>query len=311
VPTHILPEAANRERRLATYASVSVAIILIIAKLGAYLLTDSVTMLSSLLDSTIDLIASLVTVFGVATAMQPPDDDHRFGHAKAEPLAALAQAAFIIGSAAVLSYESIDRLYRPHTISHENFGYAVMALSLALTIALLRYQRSVIRRTGSMAIRADRMHYTGDLFLNIAVIASLALFQMTGITWLDPVFALLVAAGLAGSAWRIAREAMHVLMDRELSDTHRLRIKTIVENHQDVRGMHDLRTRSDSDRIFIAFHIELDGEMPVRESQKIVDTLTDEIRREFIGADIIIHQDPVGWDEVRLDEEIERRKLVD
>jgi len=302
-----MPAHFNRLRRRATYASVAVATILIFAKLAAYFLTDSVTMLSSLMDSTIDLLAALVTVFGVATALQPPDDDHRFGHAKAEPLAALAQAAFIIGSAVLLGYEALDRLYHPHDIKNEMVGYVVMALSLCLTLCLLRYQHAVIRRTGSMAIRADRLHYTGDLVLNLAVVAALVLYQATHLTWFDPAFALLVAGGLSINAFGIARDAFHVLMDRELSETHRQRIKALAEQHPAVHGMHDLRTRTDSDRIFMTFHIELDGAMTVAQSQSVVDDLIVTIHKEFPGADVTIHQDPIGHQEVRLDQEIEAR----
>ncbi len=297
----------DRLRRLATYASVSVATVLIIAKLVAYFFTDSVAILSSLLDSTVDLIASAITVFGVASALRPPDHDHRFGHGKAEPLAALAQAAFIVGSSVLLLYEAASRLYHPHPLENEGFGYVVMMLAVILSVALVGFQNFVIRRTGSIAIGADKMHYIGDVAVNIAVMAAFILYERTEIAWIDPAFAILIAGGLSYSAFRIAVQALNVLMDRELPDEAREKIKLIVRAQSAVRGIHDLRTRTDGERVFIEFHLELDEHMTLKAAHKIADTIMENLRTVFPQADIMIHQDPAGLQELRLDEQIEVR----
>jgi len=295
----------HRLRRLATYASATVATILIAAKLAAFLFTNSVAVLSSLLDSTMDLIASLVTVFGVASALRPPDHDHRYGHGKAEPLAALAQSAFIAGSSVLLIYQAASRLYHPEPVRDEKFGYGVMALAIVFTVVLVMFQNHVVRRTRSTAIGADQIHYVGDLAVNMGVALSFALYSWTGIEWLDPVFAILIAVGLSISAFRIAVKALHLLMDRELPDADREKIKIIASSRPEVRGLHDLRTRSDGERVFIEFHLELDGNMSLKTAHHIDEAITDDILKSFPNADILIHQDPAGIEEPRLDEQIE------
>ena len=297
-----------RLRRLATYASIGVAATLIATKLAAYLMTDSVAMLSSLLDSTIDLLSALVTAFGVANALRPPDQQHRFGHGKAEPLAALAQAAFIGGSSVLLAYEAINRFYRPHEIQHEVLAYSIMVLAIVLTIGLIEFQHIVVKRTSSMAIGADRLHYIGDLLVNAAVIAAFALHQWTGYVWFDPLFALIVAASLSGMAVHLARQALDVLMDSELPEEDREKIKRIVEGHAAVKGLHDMRTRSDSDRIFVELHVEMDGELPLHKAHDISEELVTLVQKEFHDADVLIHQDPSGHHEKRLDTQIERNE---
>jgi len=294
-------------RRLATYASAAVAGVLIGAKLTAYFFTDSVAMLSSLLDSTIDLIAALVNIYGVASALRPPDHEHRFGHGKAEPLSALAQAAFIAGSSVLLGYEALSRFYHPHEIENVNFGYSVMMLAIILSGALVWFQHYVVRRTGSMAIGADRLHYIGDLAINLAVVAAFAMYQGTHITWFDPLFAIFIAGGLAYGAFHIAKHALNVLMDRELPDSDREKIQAIVRAQPAVRGIHDLRTRFDGERAFVEFHLELDESMTLKAAHKIGDAIMDSIRSSFPNADVLIHQDPEGIDEPRLDEQIATR----
>lgn len=293
-----------RLRRLTTYASVGVSSTLILTKLGTYLATDSVAILSSLLDSTVDLIASLVTMWAVASALRPPDKEHRFGHGKAEALAALAQAAFIIGSSILLGYESLSRLYHPREIANEELGYGVMALAIVLTLLLLALQRYTIKHTASMAIGADHLHYTGDVGINLAVIVALALYQWTGLTWFDPLFAVLIAGKLMLTAWHVAEKALNVLMDRELPDEERARIREIVCKHPSVRGVHDMRTRSDSDRIFIEMHVEMDGNIVLHAAHKVAEDLVSDLRKLHPNADILIHQDPAGLDEDRLDEKL-------
>jgi ferrous-iron efflux pump FieF len=296
-----------RLRRWATYASITVATILIAAKLTAYLLTDSVAMLSSLLDSTIDLLASLVTAFGVANALRPPDHEHRFGHAKAEPLAALAQAAFIVGSSVLLSYEAISRFYHPRAIDNETFGYATMALAIVTTVVLVRFQHHVTHHTSSIAIGADKIHYIGDLAVNLAVVAVFVLHQWTGADWPDPLFAIIIAGGLTISAVHIAIHALHVLMDHELSDGDREAITAIARAQPSVLGIHDLRTRTDGERIFIELHIEHDENMTLKKAAQACNALVRAIQQKYPNADVSVHQDPAGLVEERLDEQIEAR----
>ena len=306
--TKILPGQVHL-KRLGTYASVLVAVTLIVAKLIAFFMTDSVAMLSSLLDSTIDLMASLVTVYSVASALKPPDRDHRYGHGKAEPLAALAQAAFIVGSSVLLAYEALSRFYHPHDIDNEVTGYIVTALAVTLTVLLIGFQRYILSRTKSMAIGADRLHYIGDLLINLAVAAALALYQITGLTWFDPLFAIAIAAGMTFNAYRIALGALHVLMDHELSDGDREKIKVIVKSVPKVRGLHDLRTRTDGERIFIEFHLELDADMTLRVAHKIDEELIELLQKVYPNSDILIHQDPEGIEEDRLDTQIKKAEM--
>lgn len=296
----------QRMRRLATYFSVAVATTLIITKLMAWVMTDSVTMLSSLLDSTIDLIASCVTAYGVASALRPPDQDHRFGHGKAEPLAALAQAAFIVGSSVLLAYEALGRLYEPRVVQQENVAYAVMGLAMVLTFALVQFQRYVIRHTGSVAVHADHLHYVGDLASNFAVICAFLLTKATGLAWIDPACALLIAVYLVRSAWGIARQALNILMDQELPDDDRKKIMGIITAQPLVMGVHDVRTRFDSDRIFIEAHVEMDGELTLNTTHDVAEGIIAAIRTHYPNAEVLVHQDPKGHEEDRLDTRIEQ-----
>jgi ferrous-iron efflux pump FieF len=185
-----------------------------------------------------------------------------------------------------------------------------MGLAIVMTLGLVEFQRLVVKRTSSMAIGADRLHYIGDLVINLAVVASFALYQWTGYSWFDPLFAILVAISLSGVAIHIARHALNVLMDTELPEKDRERIQQIVCSHSAVRGLHDMRTRSDSDRYFIELHIEMDAEMPLSKAHDVSEEIVNLIRKEFPSADVLIHQDPTGHHEERLDEQIENREGV-
>ena len=298
-------DAAARLRRRATYASVAMAATLIVAKFGAYLLTESVSILSSLIDSSTDLMASVVTLLGVRHALRPADRSHRFGHGKAEALAALAQAAFIGGSAAFLSVEAVRRLISPAPVAETGVGVAVMLLSMALTAALVTFQRTVVRRTGSLAIGADRLHYSGDLLMNAAVITALLLTRWTGIGAVDPLFGIGIAAYLLHGARGIAREALNVLMDRELPEEDRARIAALVSAHKEARGLHDLRTRSSGVGVFIELHLELDPQLNLAQAHDITDAIERELRAAFGNAEVMIHQEPAGLNDERLDNRIE------
>jgi ferrous-iron efflux pump FieF len=285
--------------RLATYASVATAAILIAVKLVAWLYTDSISLLSTLVDSVLDIFASLVNLAAVRHALTPADKEHRFGHGKAEPLAALGQAAFISGSALFLIFEASHRLFDPEPVAHTTLGIWVMVFAIAATFALTRFQAYVVRKTGSMAIRADSLHYVGDLLVNISVIVALLLVAELGWLWVDSVFGLAIAVYISTNAWRIAHGAYDMLMDRELPDDERQRIKEIVLAHPRVIDLHDLRTRSSGPYAFIQIHLELDGAMSLLESHEIADQVEVRIREAFPEAEVLIHQDPHGIEEPR------------
>jgi ferrous-iron efflux pump FieF len=292
------PEAARLMRR-ATYASITTALILVGAKLFAYLATDSVSLLSTLLDSLLDAAASLVNLLAVRTALVPPDAEHRFGHGKAEPLAALGQSAFIAGSALFLLVEAGNRVVNPSPIQNSGIGLVVMAFSILTTILLVLYQRYVIRKTSSVAIRADALHYASDLLVNGAVIVSLLLWRQFGWALADPIFAAAVGLYILFTAWQIARGSLDLLMDRELPDAARERIRAIALTNPFVRDLHDLKTRSSGQARFIQFHLELDGDMALIQAHAVSDEVEAAILAEFPGAEIIIHEDPAGVPERR------------
>lgn len=285
--------------RQATYASVSVAAILIAIKFLAWLATDSVAMLATLVDSMLDAAASLVNLFAVRQALTPADREHRFGHGKAEPLAGLVQSAFIAGSALFLFVEVGRRFVHPKAIDQGALALAVMGVSVALTVALVLFQRYVVRKTASLAISADRLHYFGDLLANVSVAIALVLAVEFGLQWADPVFGAIIAVYIVWSAWEIIRQSLDQLMDRELPDEERKRIREIALSHPEVRSVHDLRTRTSGRDIFIQIHIELDPSATLVHAHVISDAVEAKLQEAFPAAEVIIHQDPEGVDEPR------------
>ncbi|MGE0658010.1 MAG: cation diffusion facilitator family transporter [Reyranellaceae bacterium] len=294
----LTPEQA-RLMRLASIASTAVAIVLIAGKSVAWWMTDSVSLLSTLLDSSLDLLASLVTLISVRHALVPADREHRFGHGKAEALAGLVQSGFIGASAIWLLISAGQRIHAPQPVTQETVGYVVMAGSIALTLGLVLFQRAVISRTASMAIGADHLHYKSDLLTNAGVIVALVLSSRFGLSIADPIIAGLIGLYILKSAADIAVGAYNVLMDRELPEEEREKIKAIVRAHPQVRDLHDLRTRSSGMTTFIQLHMELDPEMTLAAAHVVGDEVEDAIRREFPGAEIIVHQDPEGVAEPR------------
>jgi ferrous-iron efflux pump FieF len=291
--------AANRLRRLATYASVSVAALLIAVKFAAWLETGSVALLSSLVDSLLDATASLVNLVAVRHAMSPADREHRFGHGKAEPLAVLGQSAFITGSAMLLLAEAVRRLIWPVRVENPPAGIAVMIFSIVVTIGLVLYQRHVVRRTGSIAITADELHYRSDLVLNLSVIAALVLGTALNVPILDPLFGAAIGIWIVYSAVRLARLSLFQLMDHELPDDEREKIRAIAQSHPDVTAAHDLRTRVAGPTAFIQIHIEMDGALSLVRAHAISDEVEAKLRAAYPNSEIIIHQDPEGIEEPR------------
>jgi ferrous-iron efflux pump FieF len=288
---------AQRLRERATRASLAVAAVLIAVKFAAWIGTGSVALLSSLVDSLVDAAASLVTFFAVRQAAVPPDREHRFGHGKAEPLAALAQSAFLVGSALWLMAEAIRGLVSPEPVENQPAGIAVMLFSMILTAALVTYQRYVVRRTGSLAVGADELHYRGDILLNLGVIATLAISSGVSVPLLDPLFGAGVGVWVIYNAVKIARLSLTQLMDRELPDAERARGRAIAESHPEVTAVHDIRTRVAGPTAFIQMHIEMDGAMNLLRAHEISDEVETQLRQAFPHAEIIIHEDPAGIEE--------------
>lgn len=287
-----------RLMRRASYAAVSVASILVIAKTVAWLMTGSVAMLSSLVDSLLDVLASGINLLAIRHALMPADAEHRFGHGKAEPLAGLGQAVFIGGSAVFLLFEAANRLIHLQPVENGLVGVSVMTFSIVLTLLLVAYQRYVVRKSGSVAVAADSIHYKADLLVNVGVIAGLSATVMLGWWVVDPLVAIAVAGYISYSAWEIFRTSYDMLMDHELPLEDRARIKDIVLSHPKVYDMHDLRTRSSGLHTFIQLHLEMDGELTLLQAHHIADEIELQVREAFPEAEVMIHQDPEGVEEI-------------
>ncbi len=285
------PVDTARLLTLATTASVVTATLLIMGKATAWLMTGSISVLASFVDSLMDVAASLINLVAVRVSLQPPDEEHRFGHGKVEPLAALAQAAFIAGSAAFLVLNAVDRLLHPRPMEDVLVAYIVMGFAVAATVVLLLIQRHVIRLTRSTIVRADSLHYTTDLLTNLGTIAALALAHL-GWPALDPLFGILVAIYICFGAWNIGSDAFHQLIDRELPDEVRERVKELAMAEPLVRGLHDLRTRQSGAMSIIQLHLELDADLSLGDAHAITDRVEHAIRQAYPLADVIIHQDP-------------------
>jgi ferrous-iron efflux pump FieF len=291
-------------RERAAAASLALAALLVVLKLAAAIATGSLAVLSSLLDSLADIGASAITYLSVRASRQPPDRGHRFGHGKAESLSALAQSAMVGGSALFVLVDACRCVVEPAPVRSPEIGVAVMAFAIVATLALVTYQRRVVRLTGSRAIAADRLHYTADLATNLSVLVSLLLVARTGWLWLDPLLGLAIAAYLGRQAYAIGREAVRVLMDHELPPAERERIRAIVLAHAEVQGMHDLRTRESGTTQFLELHVELDPDMTVRAAHDVTDALEAELGAAFPEAEVMIHQEPAGVADDRLDHRI-------
>jgi ferrous-iron efflux pump FieF len=279
--------------KLATWASVLVALSLIIIKTWAWDQTQSVSLLASLIDSIMDSAASLINFFAVRYAMAPADKEHRFGHGKAEALAGLAQALLILSSIGLLISLTLGRLWDPVVVEKTSLGISVMIASMVLTATLIVLQQHVIKRTQSTAIEADSLHYVSDLFMNFGVIIALVLAAY-GFYGADPYLALGISAYIVYSAWGIAKTAFHLLLDHELSDEERLIITQLALTQPLVLGMHDLRSRQSGHMQFIQLHLDLQDDMLLMHAHDVADALEQRIIEVFPYADVIIHLDPVS-----------------
>ncbi|MBA0168479.1 CDF family cation-efflux transporter FieF [Pectobacterium sp. CFBP8739] len=282
--------------RLVTLAAVSataVALVLFIMKVFAWWHTGSVSLLASLVDSLVDIAASLVNLLVVRYSLQPADTEHAFGHGKAESLAALAQSMFISGSALFLILTGLQHSLEPQALHAPEVGVWVTLIALVATLLLVSFQRWVVKRTHSQAVRADMLHYQSDLLMNGAILVALAL-SWKGITRADSLFALGIGGYILYSALRMGYDAVQSLLDRALPDDEHSAIAEVIVNWPGIRGAHALRTRRSGPTRFIQLHLEMDDALPLVQAHQIADELEQALRKQFPGADIIIHQDPIS-----------------
>lgn len=291
-PSKNISENHEKLMKLASMASVTTAAVLIFVKIAAWFMTDSLSVLATLLDSVMDVIASVITLVAVRIALEPADAEHRFGHGKAESLAVLAQSAFISGSAIILFLNAIDQLLvREGSVSNESVGMIVMLFSILATLILLSIQTYVVKKTGSTAIAADSMHYRIDLLTNVSVI--IALFGASlGYFYIDPGFALLIAIYMLVSVGKMAWSAVQQLMDHSLPEQQVQDIERIVRAIEGVQGIHEMRTRISGRVPFIQMHIDLDGDQSLHDAHDIGQAAEDAIIAFLPNADVIVHLDP-------------------
>ena len=292
-----LQQAGGLMRR-AAIASVCVSLFLVAIKTFAYFASHSVAMLASLADSALDLFTSSLNLVAIRSALTPADAEHRFGHGKAEPLAGLAQGAFICASALFLVIQAVNRILVPEPIDHTVEALVVMCIAIACAIALILYQRKVVAKTGSLAVESDQAHYLGDLATNIGVVLALLLTSVLGWSLADPLIAIAVAAIMLFTALGVGRSSFNQLMDRELPDEERARICRIAQSHGAVKNVHDLKTRTAGLSTFIQLHLSLDPKMTLAEAHAISDAVELALQQAYPGAEVIIHQDPAGLEPV-------------
>ena len=280
--------------RSAALASIAVALFLAVLKGWAVWRTGSTAMLGSLADTALDLVASLATLTGVWIAAIPADEDHRFGHGKAEALAAMFQVILIALSATTIAFRAVVHLVEGGETRAAGDGIAVSLIAIVATFALIAWQRHVIRRTGSLAIRTDNIHYQSDLLLNLAVIAALVLDQYLGFARADPLFGIGIAGWLLWNAWRASTEAVDSLMDKEWPEETRLRFVEHAARHPELSKLHDLRTRTAGNRDFVQFHVDLPPDMTVGEAHDVIERVEEDLCAAFPGIELLIHIDPEG-----------------
>lgn len=280
--------------RSAAFASISAAVVLLALKAWATWSTGSIAMLGSLADTALDLIASLATLLGVWIAAQPADDKHRFGHGKAEAISALFQIVLISISAIGIASRAIEELLAGGHVEAAAEGIGVSIAAIMVTLALLGWQRHVIRHTGSLAIRTDNVHYQSDLLLNVAVILALVLDRYVGLAGADPLFGLGIAAWLGWGAWNASEHVLDQLMDHEWPEEKKQRFLEVLARHPDITGVHDMRTRTSGNRDFVQFHIWVDAGLTVKEAHRIMSDIEKRLHAEFPEMEILIHPDPEG-----------------
>jgi ferrous-iron efflux pump FieF len=292
--TAAAPLAGTALNKSAAYASIAMATLLMGIKSWAAWTTGSTAMMGSLADTGLDLISSVATLAGVWIAGQPADRNHRFGHGKAEALSAMFQAVLIAFSALALGVHAVAQLFTQERTHAADTGIVVSGIAIGATLALLAWQRQVIRRTGSIAIATDHVHYQADLLVNVAVILALVLDQFAGLAHADPLFGLGIAGWLGWGAWQASQQAIIQLMDREWPSEKKAHFLEVLGRHPELRGVHDLRTRTSGNQDFVQFHVWVDGNMSVRHAHRVMDELEAKIAEEFPEVEVLIHPDPEG-----------------
>jgi ferrous-iron efflux pump FieF len=292
------PKKKRRLLNLATYASLLVAIILLIIKAIAWYETGSVAMLGSLLDSLLDTAASTLNLIFLRQALLPADKHHRFGHGKAEPLGGIFQAMIIGGSAMFLVAESIRRIAEPSMPTNTGLGISIMLVSCVFVAALVLIQRYVVKRTGSMIVAADALHGFGDIIINLGAVAALFISTQFNAPIADPIIGIFLAGVLLRGAWLIGSQAIGQLMDIEFSQEERQYIRKLARQHPGVNDVHDLRTRRAGFSAFIQLHLEMDGTINLIDAHKIADEVEASIRQAFPESEVLIHQDPYGTENI-------------
>lgn len=278
---------------LAAWLATLVASVLLVLKLVAWWATGSVSLLASLIDSLLDIAASIVNLVVLRYALQPADQQHAFGHGKAESLAALAQAMFISGSACFLLLNGVERLFHPQELSTPEYGIYVSALAVVVTFVLVRFQRYVVQKTGSQAIAADSLHYQSDLLMNVTIMLALGL-SWFGIERADALFAIGIGLYVLYSAYKMLRMAIATLMDAKLPDDEIAEIERICGSVEQVQGIHQLKTRMSGPVRFIQLHLELNDHIPLVEAHRISDQVEAKLIAAFPDSEVIIHQDPLS-----------------
>ena len=277
-------------------ASIITVIILIVMQLIAYLENGSASVLAALIDSFVDGGVAIMTFMAIKISLKPPDSEHRYGHGKVEGLAAIIQAAFVAAAGFFLLLQTISRFFSPVSPLEKGVMLAitVMAVSTVLSLMLIVIQKYSLLHAPSLAVESDKAHYSGDIVVNLGVIAVLLAARAGAPIWIDPLFAIGVAVYLGFTVKHIAGKGLDMLLDRELPDTQREIITAKVLDHPGVLGMHDLRTHKSGMRVFMSFDIELDPSLLLYHAHEIVRQVEHELLAQFPNAEILIHADPHG-----------------
>jgi len=279
----------------ASYASVIVAAIILIVKIYGWVATESQSLLASLIDSFLDISSSLINLIAVMVALTPPDDNHRFGHEKFQDLAIFSQSIFFFGSCLFILFSSSRALYLGESPENPDTGINTMCICIFLTFVLVCYQSYIIKRTGSKIIAADKLHYFSDFLTNIAVVVSL---YLSGLFWyIDAIAGIGIALYIMYASYVLFRDAIRNLSDEEFTPEERKKIIFLVKQFKEVKGLHELKTRSAGNKPFIQFHLELDGFLTLNKAHEISDRIAEKLMEKYPGAEIIIHQDPAGLEE--------------
>ncbi len=295
----------NRLKKCAAILSISVAVFLALIKVFAFLKTDSLAVFSSFIDSATDLFASIVSFIAVYFSTKPASYNHRYGYGKTEALSALLQAVFVGVSGLFVIFDGINRLIHPVIVTETGFGIGIMLFSIFVTLALVLFQTYVARKTNSLAIKADRAHYTVDFLTNGAVVISLVLVKLFDFMFFDIIAAIFISIYLLYNAYMLAREAVDLITDKELPEEIKNNIRHIIKEEKDILGVHDFRSRNLGDVYYFEMHLEIDGNISLYEAHKIADNVEQKILKSYPNSQVIIHQDPFGIKENRLDHEID------